>query len=134
MGECGCGSTVPHKILKVGKSVMYVELYRGCDYCDTGIMVTVGMVTPDVAEMNGWKPDEIFEAGKDGWSQFDFPIISPEDLIDAVKKMKCNDAVGEGGYDSLTDWLQDSGLELLQTAVRLRVAKTNKQTKRVSFE
>jgi hypothetical protein len=129
MGECGCGSTVPHKILKIGKDVMYIEIYRGCDYCGTGIMVTVGMVTPEIAEMNGWEPTKIFKTGKDGWDQLDFPIITPEDLIEAVKKMKCNDAVGENGYDNLTDWLSDSGLELLQTAVRLRVAKTEKGRK-----
>lgn len=129
MGECGCGGTVPHKILKIGKDVMYVEIYRGCDYCETGIMVTVGIVTPEIAEMNGWEPGETFEAGKDDWNQFDFPIISKDDLIDAVKQMKDDDAIGENGYDNLTDWLQDRGLDLLQTAVRIRVAKTEKEYK-----
>ena len=90
------------------------------------------MVAPEIAEMNGWQPTEAFEISKDDWNQLDFPIIAPEDLIDAVKKMNDGNAVGKNGYENITDWLNDRGLELLQTAVSLRIAKTENEERKAS--
>ena len=76
MGECGCGETRPYKIVDLGDSVMVVEIYDGCQYCETGVMVTLHKLTYEAAKEWGWKPDTKFERDRLGISQLNFPIIS----------------------------------------------------------
>jgi hypothetical protein len=118
MGECGCGETRPHKIVDLGDSVMVVEIYDGCRYCETGIVVTLHKLTPEEAKEWDWEPDTKFERDHLGISQLNFPIVGQEDLIAAAKQM------GYQEGDQLLEDLSDIGLELLQRAVRIRLAET----------
>lgn len=120
MGECGCGETRPHKIIDLGDSVMVVEIYPGCLYCDTGIMVTLNKLTYEDAKVWGWEPDTKFEPDEVlGIMQLNFPIISKEDLIEAAKQMGFHES------DELIGGLQEEGLELLQNAISIRLSKTS---------
>lgn len=124
MGECGCGETVPYKILQIDDKVLVVEIYRGCEYCDTGLIVTLHLNTAESAAEWDWEPDTKLEPDDYGHAQVDFPLLGKDDLVEAAKRMNA-DAMfgGEDGYETLTDWLSDNGLELLQTALRLRLEK-----------
>lgn len=99
---------------------MVVEIYDGCRYCETGIMVTLHKLTYEEAKEWDWNPDTVFERDHLGISQLNFPIVSTEDLVNAAKQM----GFEEG--DQLIDDLSESGLELLQRAVRIRLAETAK--------
>jgi hypothetical protein len=122
MGECGCGETRPYKIVEIGGNVMVVEIYRGCEYCDTGLIVSLHLHTPESATDFDFVPEEKFEPGEYG-TRLDFPLLSGEDLAEAARQMKADEYFGGNGYDSMTDWLDDYGLELLQRAVRLRLTQ-----------
>ena len=118
MGECGCGETRPHKVVDLGDSVMVVEIYTGCRYCETGVMVTLHKLTYEEAKKWDWEPNTRFERDDLGISQLNFPIISQEDLISAAKQMGFQDG------DQLLEDFSESGLELLQRAVWHRIAQT----------
>lgn len=132
MGECGCGELRPHEVLQLGNEILAVEIYEGCEYCDTGIMVTLNLLNKERADEIGLEPTGELKPDKYGWGQTNYPIIAPEDLIDAAKKLKSDEAFGDDGYDSLTDYLSDEGLELLQTALRIRLEKTAAENARVA--
>lgn len=119
MGECGCGETRPYKIVEIGDNVMVIEIYRGCEYCDTGLIVSLHLHTPESAAEFDFVPEEKFEPGEYG-TTLDFPLLGGEDLAEAARQMKADEYFGGNGYDSMTDWLDDYGLELLQRSVRLR--------------
>jgi len=121
MGECGCGETRPRKIVDLGDSVMVVDVYEGCRYCETGVVITLQKLTYEEAGEWGWEPDTRFERDYLGLSQINLPIVGEEDLISAAKQM----GFREG--DQLLDDLSESGLELLQRAIRIRLAETAKE-------
>jgi len=58
MGECGCGETRPYKIVEIGGNVMVIEIYRGCEYCDTGLIVSLHLHTPESAAEFDFVPEE----------------------------------------------------------------------------
>lgn len=130
MGECGCNDIQPHEILKVGENVLVVEIYRGCSYCDTGIMVGLHLMPPDDAEAFGWEPTGKLELDNGKYAMWNYPIVGPDDLLEAAKKMKADEQFGGEGYDTLTDWLMDNGLEFLQKALAHRLAESAKEKKR----
>jgi hypothetical protein len=132
MGECGCNETRPYEILDADGKILVVEIYPGCSYCDTGIMVSLHLTPPDDAQAFDWQPTGKLELDKGQYAQWNYPIMGPDDLVEAAKKLKADEQFGLKGYDSLTDWLEDYGLDLLQTALRLRIEKTRAENARMA--
>lgn len=124
MGECGCGEMRPHKIFRIGNKILVVEIYKGCSYCETGVMVTLNVMTQEAAEKMGIEPSEAGEIEMEwGWGQENFPIIGPEDLRAELKE---RDALFQE-YDSLDDFFADEGLDILQGAVRRHISETERE-------
>lgn len=95
---------------------MIVEVYPGCRYCETGIIVTLHKLTYEEAKEWDWEPDIKFSPEPpSGLSQLNFPILGNEDLIEAAIQM--------GRDDDLIDFLRDEGLDLLQRALSIREKK-----------
>jgi hypothetical protein len=129
MCECGCGEMVPYEILDIDGKVMVVEIYRGCEDCDTGLMVSLNLFSSENATEQNLIPTKKFELDKFGWAQNNYPIVGKTDLIEAAKQMSADADFGEDGYESMTEWLEERGLELLQTALRLRLDEVAKNIK-----
>lgn len=129
MGECGCGEMDNDKVVRMGKNIMGIEIYPGCRYCDTGIIVTLNLFTRKEAKVFDLEASETFAPDEHGFSQLNFPIIGPDDLVEVIEKMAEAEGMGEDGY-SLSDWMHDHGLELLQSALRLRMEKTRAEQAR----
>lgn len=112
MCECGCGDFHPHQSFLMGDDVLSVEVYRGCDNCDTGLMVTLYKMSPSEAER--WDIEEFSEF--DRFGMVNIPLLHPEDLIEALKEIQEADE-----YDNFADFLSDHGLDLIQRAVEKRL-------------
>ena len=46
--------------------------------------------------------------------------------------MELDEAIGDNGYESVTDWLEDNGLEFLQRALNIRLTEESKLRKKES--
>lgn len=126
MGECGCGEFQPYESFKIGDSILSLEIYKGCEYCNTGLMVTLNAFTPEEAE--NWQLEDVKEIDpkEKGWLQHDFPLLGKEDLLAALEEIQKEIDVSE--YGSFEDFLKDYGLELIQKGVRnrLKIIEANK--------
>lgn len=116
MCECGCNETIPYKIFSVGDNIMVVEIYKGCEDCDTGIMVTLHLFSKEEAKELDYVPEEEFAPDKFGYSQKNFPILDRTDLVEAYNAMT-------GHPDTMIDALRDHylGCALLRDAVDIRM-------------
>jgi hypothetical protein len=126
MGECGCGDFQPHKSLKVDESILSVELYDGCQDCETGLMVTLYRFTPDEARDWGITEDDL--AQFDDIGMFNIPLMDADDLVEAYNALEAEgDTEPVEEYANLGDWLSDNGLRLLQEALWNRIRKTREE-------
>lgn len=123
MGQCGCGELQPRDVLKVGGKVMAVEVYKGCEICDTGVMLTLNLFNPSRAKEHDLKPRREFKTDKHGFGFVDYPLLGKDDLIEAVKELEKAGEVIDN-YDNLVDWFRDNGLFMLQKAISIRQRKT----------
>jgi len=137
MGECGCGETNPERVFKVGDFVLVVGRYWGCDCCDNPIGVQLDIFTPEEAESFDLTPSETFEPPKEGmgWQGIGVALIGKDDLVQAAEEME--EEFQEGGYDywlkdynTLSDFLKDRGLDLLQKAMAIRIAEEGAKKKK----
>ena len=123
MCQCGCGDTYIDRAFKIdrGPTVAY-QLYRGCGECHPGIGVMLSFFNREgarewvrgSAETIPVKPDD--SGGNCG--EFNIPIFEVSDLVAASEEMGPSLIGKKHGYANLQDWLEDNGLELIQTAIR----------------
>ena len=123
MGECGCSQIDSiRKAVKIENYVLAITIYRGCEYCSTGVAVDLHLFTKDAAKELAIENSEIFEPDEYGSSMLSIPIVATEDLVEASKNLPSLE-----DYDSLPEWLQDNGLSLLQGAIHIRENKLRKE-------
>ncbi|MDQ3804292.1 MAG: hypothetical protein M3416_10725 [Acidobacteriota bacterium] len=137
MGACGCGELSVYEGYTVGPYVLAVEVYRGCSYCDTGLMVALHLFTPEEAETYDVEIKSEFKPDKYGHAEIAFPMVGQADLVKAAEGLEAKE---EGGslvprYDSLADILRDYGLKLLQAGLRYRLKEiADEEAKRAARE
>ena len=125
MGECGCGDFHPYESYRLGDYVLAIEIYKGCSYCNTGLMVGLHLFTDaearryDIEAHKEFKPDEY------GHSQIDLPLIGKDDLVKAAQKLEPEFSE----YGDLMNFLSDYGLELLQNAINNRLEELRQQNR-----
>ena len=118
MGECGCGEMTNYDAYKIGDYILAIEKYLGCEYCHTGLMVSLHLFTEENADIFFIETDKEFKTDKFGYAQLNFPIIGPEELVKAVRQIKLG-GVDLSQYEDLEDIFEDVGLELLRTGTEL---------------
>lgn len=124
MGECGCGNWDIQKAYRLADgSVMAWHEYRGCAYCHTGPGYSL-MFFPD--EKSEWLEDAVIEnapkpdeSGGNGGIGISWEVLDVYDMRRAAREMEDKNGDFEH-FGSLDDWLEEHGLELLQTAMRKR--------------
>jgi hypothetical protein len=118
MGECGCGNFQPRASFKVGKRVVSVEIYPGCETCRR-YMEAVVYVFPNVEEFKSWNISDLVNLDSvNSVGVCGIPLFGRDDLIEALKEIP-----EAKEYDDFADFLHDYGLELLQTALSIRRSK-----------
>lgn len=122
MGECGCGELRPDQVVKIGDKVLAIEIYPGCHDCGTGIMTWLDLFTPVRAEEFLLEVSGEFKTDEFGYGQLSFPIIGPDDLVEAVTEIEGENPLKE--YNCLADWMMDNGLDVLQRGLAIRKRKT----------
>jgi len=122
MGQCGCGDFSPEEVVKFGNHILAIEIYPGCDDCETGLISTLHVFTPEYAADWRLEPEKEFKPDQYGQAQIDIPLMGKEDLIEALNKIR--EEVDPEEYDNFEDFLQDYGLRLLQEAFFIRRKKT----------
>jgi hypothetical protein len=111
MGACGCNEIqIVKHVLSVGEYVLVVELYPGCEYCHTGLSVNLYMFSRERASDYMFEPTGVFEPDEWGSAQIYTPILNVEDL-------KRNIPPNFDQYDDVKDWLDDVGLQWLQSSL-----------------
>ena len=109
MGECGCGTWDDlRQVVRSGKRILVTEVYPGCEYCNTGVAVSVHAISQAEADAFMLEPSD------DGWESLDIELLDASALEKAVDGMPSAIA-----YDSLGDWMHDNGLELLGRAIAI---------------
>lgn len=124
MGQCGCGDLSPRDVFKIGQKVMAVEVYKGCDDCDTGVVLTLNLFNPSNAKECDLKPKKEFKTDKYGYNSVHYPLLGKSDLIEAARELEESGETFEIYGNNIGDWLQDNGLRLLQKAIAIRQRKT----------
>ena len=128
MGACGCGDFNPLDSFKVDDKVMATEIYSGCEYCDTGVIFSLYLYTPEAARNWHLLPEEEMKADDtpDGATRH-YPLVGPEDLFESFKTVFDREYVeGEDGYESPLDFVKEFSLEILQGAFERRLEMKEK--------
>ncbi len=114
MGECGCGELSPREVVSIGDNVLAIEIYPGCQYCQTPLALTLYYFTPGGAEEFMLSPTRSLVANQYGLDEgfLTFPLIDPVKLVQRARELDTEDDVD-------LDWLEDDALGLLQAAYRL---------------
>ena len=113
MGTCGCNEIQNARGFKVGDKILAVEVYPGCELCNTGIAVMLYLFTPEEAEDYLIAVDDnAFEPDRWGNIMVTIPLIEPDDLPEALSGLPPMEH-----YGNIQDWLSDNGRELLQNAI-----------------
>jgi hypothetical protein len=122
MCECGCGEMSARKIVSIGNLYLVIEIYPGCEACETGIITTLYLLSKNNIESMGFEIENCdeFKPDKFGYSQIDIPILSADDLMDAIKKHPDG---GDEICDDDLEFLQENGVALLQKAIEIRKNK-----------
>lgn len=128
MCECGCADFSPYRSYKVGKNILVLEIYPGCENCDNPLGITLAIFTPSEAKHWLTEPSPEFKPDQYGSKELYFSLIGKDDLIQAAKDIVAEngDPIEDEGYANLVDWLEDDGLDLLQRALRIRLEKEEK--------
>ena len=119
MGECGCNETNPYKIIRIGNKILVIEVYKGCHYCHTGIMVSIHIMSLKEAK------DYMYEVTDDYSSStyeiINIPIIDVDKLKASIEKLDGDNKIES--YGNIGNWLDEEGLEILQEGVNLCLAE-----------
>ena len=120
MGSCGCGDINPISAFRVGGNIMIIDEYNGCKDCGTPIGLTIHLFSPKEAMQYLDKPvSEVFKTlPPTSWDERSFGFVGRDELVAAAAEFE-NDY---RQYDSLSDFLSDFGLNLLQAAMKKREA------------
>ncbi len=115
MGECGCGEMNIVDSFLVGDKVIAVDLYHGCRYCsENPLGIVLHIFTKKQAKEWDINPKEQFKPGEFGSSERPFPFIGKQDLMKACKIYEEE----FNTYSSLSDFMEDFGLIILQLALK----------------
>ncbi len=123
MGQCGCGEVLIENAYELpsGEVVGYY-VYRGCDECHAGPAVDI-FIYPDKksewvrdAKIEKYKPTEY--GGNEGRG-IPIAFFEVRDLIEAAKKIGGTKFDATAGYESVEDWLEDYGLQMMQDGMRI---------------
>ena len=129
MCECGCGQTDISEAYRIGKTrtVLALQVYPGCQNCDYGPGVALSLFDSpksewlDGVDVQAVTPDEF---GSNEGRGIPIPIMDVEDLVASAKEL---DPVER--YESLSEWLEEHGSQLLQDAVRRRRKRWREQSR-----
>ena len=120
MCECGCGNMNPIAAYKVGGNVLIVDEYHGCSDCCTPIGLSLHIFSPK--EAKEWLDEPVREIFKPmpptSWDERYFSFVGKDELVAAAAEFEED----YQQYDSLSDFLSDFGLRLLQSAMKKRTA------------
>lgn len=123
MGQCGCGDMNPIAQYELPDgNLLVVDEYHGCRDCETPIGYTLHLFTPE--EGKNWIFDPPVKILPDELGKV-FPLIGKEEMILAAQEIEKEDGVFRVVFDgdeyaSLSDFMHDKGLDLLQRAMRHR--------------
>jgi hypothetical protein len=110
----------PIAAYKVGGNVIIVDEYHGCDDCGTPLGLSLHIFSPK--EAKEWLDEpvsEVFEPKPPtAWDERCFGFVGKDELVAAAAEFEEDYAQ----YDSLSDFLSDFGLRLLQSAMKKRTA------------
>ena len=135
MGQCGCGEGVEDRaVLLPGGTVVAYGIYPGCEYCHDGIGVDLKFYDnfehyerfAMSSEKQSITPDEY--GGNEGIGAC-LSIFTVANLVEAASSLEADGIrVGEDDdcYESIADWMQDNGLQLLQDAIRRHIESQTK--------
>lgn len=143
MGQCGCGDTHIEKGYQLpdGAVVAY-DIYHGCRDCNPGPGLSIyvfpngqaGRMWLDGAKIEKYTPDEF--GGNHGHG-ISFGLFEAEDLVAEAKELVaresgeiCACADEEDGYTTISDWLHDFGLVMVQGAMRRYRRRIENEKKR----
>ena len=132
MGECGCSNELGERAYRLPSgNVVVVGDYHGCRECYDGPGYSVEIFdTPEHA--NEWYPglrQEPFRPDEYGGNEgvaMGGGLFESHHLAAAAEEIEKEGAtVGEkyDQYETVSEWLRDCGLELIQRAMRLRAAE-----------
>ena len=137
MCQCGCGEFPITDAYKLPKGeIVGIGTYRGCSDCFAGPGFAVyvfpskhaGKEWLREARMEDYKPNEF---GGNGGRGISLSLFEIRDLCEALKTMEPLYKDSEFGDQTLNEWLEENGLEMLQKAMKLfteRVEKLNSKS------
>lgn len=118
MCECTCGDIKQDVVLQIGDATIMVDAYMGCRDCAELIGFDVRAFNPEGRKE--WVSREPRDVSPDEYgvipSASSFEMFSLDDLKEAADEWGKPLDVTE--YETISDWLDDVGLQLLQSAFR----------------
>lgn len=137
MCQCGCGEIPIEQAYKLPNgNVISYSVYRGCADCHAGPGIEIGIFNNSKSEwLEHAKIQPITPTTYGGSvSPNSHPGISVglfevQDLVAAAKEL--GDELDDDGYDSVSAWLEDMGLEMVQSAMRKFDVRTEEISKRL---
>ena len=128
MGACGCGDFYADKVYKLPSGTwVAIQLYPGCRDCDTPLGVMVHVFNAKGAKDWRLADGEVEHVTPDEYGALlgGLPMLTPDDLLTAVKEIGYEVGEGKDQYATLAEYIEDQGRELLRSAFfacRQRVA------------
>lgn len=139
MCECPCGEVTVDSALRVGGGVLAIELYPGCESCDTGPAVSLhffddaGCREYGVPEPgDAIRPDQYGGNQGRGWS---YTLFEPADLAAAAKEYAEENEIDPAEYDA-KGFMQEHGAAIVRAAIRRcrkRMAEKRKAEKEATM-
>ena len=135
MGECGCGNDVGDRAVRLPNGVVIVfGVYRGCENCFDGPGYALFFFDTPTHANNAFpylkqerlKPDEY--GGHEG-AGIGAGLFENCDLCAAAAELWKQGSIGEDmdQHETLADWLEDFGLELIRGAMSRFDARLKKR-------
>jgi len=132
MCQCGCGEFPITEAYKLPKGeVLGIGFYRGCEDCFAGPGVAVYVFPSRRAgkewlrdvKVEDYKPDEF---GGNGGRGISLSFFEVQDLREAIKTMEPMYKNSEFGDQTLDEWLEENGLEMMQKAMKIFTDRVEK--------
>lgn len=128
MGVCGCGEYIPSMQYAIRGCVVGIVVYPGCDYCEDMIGVDPYFYTKGSEFIVDHETRKVTPDEYGGEGSAAIPIFAVQDIREAAKRI--GDPIHPGDEDScqtLDEWLDEYGLQLLQDAIRICAARIKKE-------
>ena len=139
MGQCGCGEYMPQQAWKLGDTTVVLEVYPGCQYCCSGIGLTIDFLTEKGAiewvDDNGIQRPEIVPTEYPQQHVGQIELFSVEDMQEACLLIDAelgDDGLVISDYSSVSDLLSVHGLRLIQLALQIRLKKERESRKKAN--